>query len=334
RHRCTHFLVMVNAESADSFRKQRRHARQRSAEFPFPCKSELNTASCGECLVHSVKRGAGAQKQTDMPRRIASLAVALVLSISTSLCAQTELQRAGQMLQELYQQVHVAAEATLREGRQPEYTWQDYNRRLLPIQAVVNQGIVSALNRQPRPSAQDLENELRDVLGFRNPDAQLASAFSFQTSSRKVYVAAYALGIGATSTRSWIGVFGPLGLGNPYALLASVENSLPDKIIALHPLNDPEEQGLTFLAYGINWGDAHNRLTVIAYSFDGHKLKPIWSRADLPQGQIRVEGTKIKLTFLSSLLGPGYKSVREITEIYRVTSSSIELEKRFERPRG
>lgn len=279
-----------------------------------------------------MKRAAGAQNQTDMCRRIASLAVVLLLSIGASLCAQTELQQARQMLQELYQQVREAAEARLREGRQPEYTWQDYNRRLLQIQGLINQGIVSALNQQPRPSGGELERELRYVLGAGIPAETKASAFSFHMASHELYVVAYALGIGATSTRSWIGVFGPPGLGNAYALLASVENSLPDKTIALQPLYHPPEQGLTFLAYGFNWGDAHNRLTVIGYSFDGEKLESVWSKPDLPQGQISVEGKRISLVFLSSALGPGY-DVREITEIYRVTSSGMRLERRSERPR-
>jgi len=242
---------------------------------------------------------------------------------------QTELQQARQMVQEIYRKVAEWAEAT-KEGRQPDYTLEDYDRWLLEVQSVSNQGIASTLNQQPRPSAQELENDLRRVVSPKFAAETQASVFSSHTATRTLYVVAYGLGAFATSTRSWIGVFGPEGDGKPYSLLASVENTLPDKTIALEPLSHPGAEGVTFLAYGINWGDAHNRLTVIAYSFKGGELKPMWSRVELPQGQIKVEEGKIKLVFLSSPLGPGYKSVHQVTEIYRIGSSGIRLEKRIE----
>lgn len=261
-----------------------------------------------------------------MSRPMGWLAIALLLTGATSVFAQTELQRARQMLLGLHQQVHESAEAALKEGRQPQFSWEDYNRRLLQVQGLVNQGIGSALNRQPRPSGQELQDELRDVVGLGVGPENKASAFSFQTAARKVYVVAYALGVGPTDSRSWIGVFGCQGEGKPCGLLASVENSLADKTIAVQPLSHPGEPGLTFLAYGINWGDAHNRLTVLAYSLADQKLKAIWSRADLPQGQLKVRDGKIKLDFLSSPLGPGYTSVHAVTEVYRLTSAGVRLE--------
>jgi len=261
-----------------------------------------------------------------MSRPMGWLALALLLTVATCVSAQTELERARQMLLEFDQQVHESAEAARREGRQPEFRWEGYNRRLLQVQGLINQGIVSALDRQPRPSGQELQNELREVVSLGVGPETKAGAFSFQTATRKLYVVAYALGVLAANSRSWIGVFGCQGEGKACGLLASVENSLPDKTIAVQPLSHPGEPGLTFLAYGINWGDAHNRLTVIAYSFAGQKLKAIWSHADLPQGQVKVRDGKIELDFLSSPLGPGYRSVHAVTEVYRLTSAGVRLE--------
>ncbi|MEE8199625.1 MAG: hypothetical protein V3R29_00515, partial [Candidatus Acidoferrales bacterium] len=83
------------------------------------------------------------------------------------------------MVQEIFAHVKEEAEASLKEGRQPDYTLQDYNRWLLEVQGVISEGIVSALNQQPRPSAQELENELRNVVSPAR-DKNKASAFSFQ----------------------------------------------------------------------------------------------------------------------------------------------------------
>ena len=229
------------------------------------------------------------------------------------------------MLTDLARQVRESAEIAHKEDRQPKFSWEDYNRRLLQVQGLINQGIVSALNRQPRPSEGELQNELEEVVGLGVNPENKASAFSFQTAAGKLYVVAYELGVLVTNSRSWIGVLGSPAEGKPCVVLASVENSLPNKTIAVRPLSQPGDSELTFLAYGINWGDAHNRLTVIAYSFTGEKLRAIWSRTDLPEGQVRVVDGKIDLTYLSALTGAGDKSVRSIAQTYRLTPAGIKL---------
>jgi hypothetical protein len=230
------------------------------------------------------------------------------------------------MLMGLSHQIREGAEAARKEKKQPEFSWKEYDRSLGGIQGVINEGIITALNREVRPSGEELQNELREAVGLDINAKNKAAAFSFETPTQKLYIVAYALGTLVANSRSWVGVFGPQGHGRRYALLASVENSLPDKTIAIQPLGHSGKSGLTFLAYGINWGDAHNRLTVIAYAFGGKTLKAIWSRSDLPQGQLSVQDGSITLNFLSSPLGPGHKSVHSVTEIYRLTSGQIRLE--------
>lgn len=261
-----------------------------------------------------------------MSRLTGLLLVTLLFEFVPNVSAQTELQRARQMLMDLFQQVRESAEAALREKRQPEFSLKDYNQRLLQVQSRINDGIMSALNRHPAPSAEELQSEMREAVGLGITAENKASAFSFQKSNQKLYVVAYALGALVANSQSWIGVFGSPGDGKPYSLLASVDNSLPDKTIAIQPLGRSGKSGLTFLAHGINWGDAHNRLTLIAYTLDGNKLKVIWSRADLPQGEVKVRDGKIELNFLSSPLGPGHKSVHPLAETWRVTPAGIRLE--------
>lgn len=264
-----------------------------------------------------------------MLRRMVNLAPVLLLGISTVSFGAADFKRAQQMLHDLLQEGRGIA----GNAQRPKLSPDDYSRRLLAIQSEVNRGIAAVLNANPHPPAEELQAELRNTLGSGKDDPYVAAAVWFPQASGKVYVVAYQLLGGIASSRSWVGVFGSSNGGRGWRLEAAVDNSLPNKTIALQPLNYPGQRGITFLAYGINWGDAHNRLTVLAYSFDGGKLQSVWSRADLPNGEVKAEGGSIELKFLNSMLGPGYKSVRRVSEVYRVTPAGVILLKHSEAPR-
>lgn len=244
--------------------------------------------------------------------------------------AQTSLREAQQMLQNLDEERRKAAGTTASSTFSPSYL----DERLAAIEAIINSGLLSMLNASQPPSCEILERDLRTALGHggeANPS--LASAQCVRWNGSVYYVVGYALPGAATYSRSWIGVFASTPLGSTYRLVGSAENTLPNKTLAVKVLTGGVNRKLSFLAYGINWGDAHNRLTVIAYSLSEGKLEPLWSQEDLSQGQVRVQGDTIGLTFLNSPLGPGYESVHEISETYDVTDSGIKLEKRSEAPR-
>lgn len=76
------------------------------------------------------------------------------------------------------------------------------------------------------------------------------------------------------------------------------------------------------LVYGTNWGDAHNRLNVIAYSFGPHKLEEIWSRTALPGGHIEIGPGGFELSFYTTL--DNFQRT-ERTETYLVTKGGIHL---------
>jgi hypothetical protein len=252
---------------------------------------------------------------------------ALVYALSP---AQGDLGRAKQMIQQLENERLEAAKA----GATSKFTATYIDERLAAIGASVNQGLLSELNAPSRPSCEALEGELRAALGYGSvEDPHVASVTCMPSKGRVYYVVAYALTFGVAYSRSWIGIFAPSVGDGQYQTAASAADSLPSKTVALKPLPIVVGGKLSFLAYGINWSDAHNRLSVIAYSLSKGRLEPIWSRADLPEGDIKLEGTKIKLTLLSSPLGPGYESVHEISEVYEVSGSGIRLEKRLESPR-
>lgn len=261
-----------------------------------------------------------------MFKRIGLLVAAVVVGVSTSSFARTEFQRATQMLEVFSRELHEASE----QRDLTRFTPKEYNRRLGLIEAAFNQGIVSALNGRTSPSAGELESELRHALSPNGPDPNVASVFTCELSARSLYVVGYALGVGAIASRSWIGVIASQGNGKPSEVLAGVEDSLANKTVAIQPLGSGAQGGLTFLAYGINWGDPHSHLTVTAYAFDGHSLKTLLTRPDLTQGQVKVEGGRIELTFLPFAQGPGYRPLPVRREVYRVTPSGIKLEKSWE----
>lgn len=264
--------------------------------------------------------------------RGSQLVLCMVLAfLAPPVCAaQGDLHRAQEMLQSLDAERAAAATTTASS----KFT-QDYlDKRLATIAAEVNIGLLSSLNAQPPPACGDVEEELRSALGYGGrPDPRVAGVVCTRWNGSVYFVIGYELAGAITYSRSWIGVFAPSASGGRYQLLAAAENSLPSRTLALLPLPLPIKGKLSFLAYGTNWGDPHNRLTVIAYSLRESKLEPIWSRSDLSQGELKIEGGRIKLTFLSSPLGPGYKSVHEIAEAYEVTSSGIKLREHSEGPR-
>jgi len=260
-----------------------------------------------------------------MLKQIGLLAVAFV-GVSGPLLAGTEFQRASHMLEAFSAELREAAE----ERDAAKFPPKEYNRRLSMIEAAVNQAIVSAVNARSRPSAGELDDELRHALSPREADTNLASVLACEFSGRSYYVVAYALAVGAIASRSWIGVVGPREDGKPYEVLASVEDSLADKTVAIQSVGSVGNGAPTFLAYGTNWGDPHSHLTVILYRFDGHALNALLTRPLLTQGQVKVEGDKLQLTFLTVARGPGYPPAPERTEIYRLTASGIKLEKTWE----
>jgi hypothetical protein len=252
--------------------------------------------------------------------------VALLVGVSTSLFARTEFERGTRMLEAFSRELREAAE----ERDPTRFPPKEYNRRLSLIEAAFNQEVVSAVSARSRTSAAELQNELRRALSPREPDPNVASVLAYEFSGRSLYVVAYALGVGAIASRSWIGIVGSRGNAKGYEVLAGVEDSLPNRTVAIEPLGSAGQRGLTFLAHGIYWGDPHSHLTVIAYAFDGRALKTLLTRRDLTQGQVKVDGERIELTFLTFAQGPGYPPVPERTEIYRVTSSGIKLERSWE----
>jgi hypothetical protein len=128
-------------------------------------------------------------------------------------------------------------------------------------------------------------------------------------------------------SHAWIGLLGKKS--GRYHILSGLDDSFDGRSLHVTPLAPTEDGQNRFLIYGTNWGDAHSRLTAIAYVVDDAKIRKFWARVDLPQGSVKVADTRISLTFLTALTPPW----KEKTEVYQVQpGNEIKLQKSFEQP--
>jgi hypothetical protein len=173
--------------------------------------------------------------------------VALVLFLGTPLSfAGSELERARQMLQQLERDRSEAGKT------HRQFTADEIEQRLIRIQRVVNQGILSLLNQTSPPARGQLEKSLWRMQGIPEGSTGpgLASVLSNETSGRRVFVVAYTLVGAIAMSRSWIGVFGSDESGGPFEVLASADNTLPNKTVAVELLGTPRRKGLVLLGVG------------------------------------------------------------------------------------
>jgi len=197
------------------------------------------------------------------------------------------------------------------------------------VEGLLNAAVLRFLDTDAHRSPEKLQAKLREALqiGPEQPEHGVnAQAFVFQIGpAKKGYIVAYNIVHCITCSHSWIGAFAPKGGG--YELVASLDNSLPNQTLQAVPLWTGDNV-IRFLAYGINWGDAHSRLNAAAYSFDGHQIREVWSRTGLPQGTLKLEPGTMVVSFLTALVPPW----KMRTETYAVTANEIHLLEASESP--
>jgi hypothetical protein len=196
------------------------------------------------------------------------------------------------------------------------------------VPQLLNKGIMEFLNGPGKHAPDELSAKLTAVLQAFPPDQYVPEVFVFPLASEQQgsYLVAYNVPYCVSCSRAWIGLIGKKG--GHYEILSEGGNSFDGKSLHVTPLPPGDDGNARFLVYGTNWGDAHSRLTVTAYSFADNQLKSAWSRKDLPQGAVKVTPTEITLSFLTSLTPPW----NEKTEVYAILPESIQLRQTFERP--
>lgn len=250
-------------------------------------------------------------------------------SVAPTVLSDAKFDDASRLLQQLLQERSKAIDPTSRER-----VAQDIKIFLPREQQLLNEGILEQLNQRERPEGSRLAAKLTHILGDTGQaEAQTAAVLTLGGSKSPIYAVAYAIPWCAVCSRSWLGVFGAED-SKQYRLIAKIEDPFPNRLIGFIQLPSQRPGETLFLYHGVGWGDPHNQLMITVYSFDGQELKSLFTRSGLTQGQVRTEGGKIELNFLTVARGPGYPPAPERTEIYRLTPSGIKLEQASEKKRS
>jgi hypothetical protein len=229
--------------------------------------------------------------------------------------AQSEFDNAHFLLLRLAEENSAAKTAVAKAQLQKEL-------KTIPpdVSKLVNLGLLNLLNNGLVRSPEDLRVKIDEALETGN----VTPAFVFPLQNRS-YVIIYNVLFCSTCSRSWIGMFSPQG--GKYAIVASLEDSLPDQSIRAVSLS-ASDNGTRFIVYGTNWGDAHNRLSVVAYLVEGDKVRDFWSRSGLPQGAAQIGEGMMELSFFTSLRPPWTRR----KETYSLGRESIRLQSVSENP--
>lgn len=193
---------------------------------------------------------------------------------------------------------------------------------------LLDNGILALLNSPGTHSAAEIRDRISTALQILPAGEYRPEVYAFRSGSGQEdsYLIAYNIPYCASCSRAWIGLVRKTG--DRYEILSEDVEAFSGKSLHVAPLTAGAEGGSRFLVYGTNLGDAHSRLTVRAYEVRCAKLRSVWVRADLPQGNVKVTPSRISLTFLTRLNPPW----GETTETYEVQEKkSIELKVSRER---
>ena len=194
---------------------------------------------------------------------------------------------------------------------------------------LLNSGILALLNSPGTHSAAEIKERISTALQILPTGGYHPEVYAFRSARghQDTYLIAYNIPYCASCSRAWIGLIGKRR--GRYEVLSEKGEAFADRSLHVARLSESEARTARFLVYGSNWGDAHSRLTAMAFQIYDAQLRSIWSRSDLPQGSVEVTPTRLSLTFLTSLNPPW----REKTEVYEVPQGKqIKLQESVERP--
>jgi hypothetical protein len=249
--------------------------------------------------------------------------LSLILGVCINTYSQSGFTNAHALLQKLAQD-RLAAKTSLARNQLAE----EVHTVPLRVEELMTQGIIDLLNSGQARSLEYLQQKVSTTLQVGPQEAgNIPDVYVLLLgpAGNPSYVVVYEIPYCADCSRSWIGVFAQDN--NQYRLRSSLEDPLPNQSIRAVPLW-VSSNGIRFLVYGTTWGDAHNRLNIAAYFYDGRNIGTIWSRMGLTQGTVDVKSGAMVISFLTTLRPPWNKR----TEIYDLTATGIHLQNATESP--
>jgi len=242
---------------------------------------------------------------------------------------------AAARLQSQFDKAHALLEdiSHLQKHEQDKQTIEELSKLLdsapQRVEQLLNSGLLTLLNSPGLHTTNELRQKLTAALQVAPTEQYSPEVFVFSSTPKNhpPYFIAYNFGYCAACSRNWIGAFGRVD--GAYRILASEENPFPNHSLSVTWLPQAKNGEPRFLAYGTNWGDPHNRLSVIAFSFADSHFRRVWSRTDLPQATIKISPRKLIISFVTSLRPPW----TERTEVYDILPEQIQLRESSEQPR-
>ena len=220
--------------------------------------------------------------------------------------AQRQFSEAKQALDRLWEDRRSATTPAARKEIATEM-----NTTSLRVQQLTIEGVISALNQSPPPSAHALEMSLRGFLDH-------SAVTEIHANGEDCYVVSFSVPTCAVCSRSWIGIVSQQA--SKFAVSASLENAQPDQNISVNALPNGGSAPLGLLVTAETWGDPHHTLTVYAYRLEQNSLRLFWSRSALLYGTATIRDNKLILTHTREL----DPSSNVMTETYAIAVGRIE----------
>lgn len=177
------------------------------------------------------------------------------------------------------------------------------------------------------PTDVETRRELESVFSLLHyPLVGLPAAFAQPWKGQIVIGAGYTLGWDDFDRQNVVAIFTSK---DKQSHLVTVTNFVPRTDIHYELLPQLAWDDFRFFIYGFRPGKSQLRLSVVLYSFDGQKLKPLWEDRDIYDGKIDFQGDKVIIRFLRE---DEYVHAVEVDRhpprhmaTYQLTSAGIQL---------
>lgn len=187
------------------------------------------------------------------------------------------------------------------------------------LEEPLTHGILAYLNDTQHPSATNLKSTIAKVLTAPMMGNQTAEGVAdvVATKDNGTFFVVYTTNYCIVCSKTWLGEF--RRRDGQIVLQSSTRDVASDETVhlALLPSNSSSP---VILLYGVHLGDAHNRFNAEALSSDGG-LHTVWSKMNLPQGQLLINVNQLILTYESALTPP----FEEKREIYQIAGTELKL---------
>lgn len=221
-----------------------------------------------------------------------SLAAVFSLTLSSpEILAQKEFSQAQDKIAAFWQESSIPRKDSAQRAKVAKEVSQ------LPgqVRRLVDSGILSYLDSSHPISPEQLTVKIARALAYpymsvNNPADADGNVSVVPLPQQDAYAIAYDIATCASCSAGWVEI--AERRDGHWAMVDWLDNPVADDAVHIAWVGSGAKPLLAL--YGVHWGDAHNRLDVRLYSTEGG-LKQVWSRLDLIEGTIAIDGERMVL---------------------------------------